>query len=385
MFKRFIWLLSLCIMNKDKRHIFRERCFKYKANLERIDTLKEQLNVLSAKLCEHHSCLSQQSRFIAKQGGVLFVDCKRSVLQTLIEEEKLGDEHKKNMFALYRLLDEDAKIHLDEILERQMKCTHNNIISFDELYASGHDKKQWRDLQEFEQQIVPCCDYFSYKHYKLPVDSFQPEVFLYKHGLTRLKTFGSIGDRVIFDVGGFVADTILIMREFSNNDIYSFEPDPVNYNLALRTLELNKNILNKGGNVILENIALGDSNGNAKIITPLYNGNYIAAASRLVGEDVASGADVVVRTLDSYVTEHNLQIGLIKVDIEGYEQRFLAGALETIKTQKPILLISIYHNRNDFYQIKPFIEELDLGYKFDFFQGVSRWIKNDIMLLCEVY
>jgi FkbM family methyltransferase len=47
---------------------------------------------------------------------------------------------------------------------------------------------------------------------------------------------------------------------------------------------------------------------------------------------------VKVDTLDNYVTRHNLQVGLIKVDIEGYEQKFLAGAVNTIKKQKPIFL-----------------------------------------------
>lgn len=89
-------------------------------------------------------------------------------------------------------------------------------------------------------------------------------------------------------------------------------------------------------------------------------------------------------TLDSYVEEKNISIGLIKVDIEGFEQEFLKGALKTLNMQKPILCISIYHSDDDFFNIKPFIESLDLGYKFDFFQGVNRWLRNDIMLLCEV-
>lgn len=148
---------------------------------------------------------------------------------------------------------------------------------------------------------------------------------------------------------------------------------------------MNKPLLEQGGKIVLENIALGDVNGTNKILTPLYNGNYIGAAAMLIGENAEAGSDVTVRALDSYVAEHNLQVGMIKVDIEGFEQRFLAGALETIKSQKPILLISIYHNQDDFYHIKPMIESLELGYKFDFFQGVNRWVVNDVMLVCEVY
>ena len=69
-------------------------------------------------------------------------------------------------------------------------------------------------------------------------------------------------------------------------------------------------------------------------------------------------------TLDSYVKENNIEVGLIKTDLEGFEQPFLRGAIETIKEQKPVLIISIYHNYSDFFEIKPMLENLNLGYKF---------------------
>jgi len=58
-----------------------------------------------------------------------------------------------------------------------------------------------------------------------------------------------------------------------------------------------------------------------------------------------------------------MTVGLIKVDIEGAERDFLAGAERTIREQKPVLIISIYHSADDFYSIKPLIESWGLGYK----------------------
>ena len=70
-------------------------------------------------------------------------------------------------------------------------------------------------------------------------------------------------------------------------------------------------------------------------------------------------------TLDKYVSEHpEMNVGLIKVDIEGQEQNFLMGATETIKKFRPMLILSIYHNWSDFLRIKSLIEILNLGYKF---------------------
>jgi len=42
----------------------------------------------------------------------------------------------------------------------------------------------------------------------------------------------------------------------------------------------------------------------------------------------------------------------------------LKGAINTIITQKPILHISIYHKVSDFFDIIPWIANLNLGYEF---------------------
>ena len=70
------------------------------------------------------------------------------------------------------------------------------------------------------------------------------------------------------------------------------------------------------------------------------------------------------KSLDEFVEENNLNVGFIKIDVEGEEQNLLKGAINTIKTQKPIIYISIYHSPNDLFEIKPWIESLNLGYKF---------------------
>ena len=95
---------------------------------------------------------------------------------------------------------------------------------------------------------------------------------------------------------------------------------------------------------------------------------------------------VIVQRLDDYVLDNHIDnIGLIKVDIEGFEQNFLKGATQTIKKFKPTMLLSIYHNYSDFFKIKPLIESWNLGYKFDFFHGtLENTAEDEILLICEV-
>ena len=93
--------------------------------------------------------------------------------------------------------------------------------------------------------------------------------------------------------------------------------------------------------------------------------------------------EVPVVALDEYIAEHPMEIGLIKVDIEGAEPLFLAGAKKTICEQKPILLLSIYHNAHDFFELKPLIESWDLGYKFKIHKPVLGSISGETLLIAE--
>ena len=71
---------------------------------------------------------------------------------------------------------------------------------------------------------------------------------------------------------------------------------------------------------------------------------------------------VETTTIDEYFK--NIKIGFIKMDIEGAERRALTGGMHTIKRDRPILAISIYHGLDDIVGIpKMLMNELD-NYEF---------------------
>lgn len=326
---------------------------------------------------------SQIEDWIRQVGFVPFRSVKMGCMSAHADHILQIDKYKEKLRRLFSGLDMEAAKNLRAILARQERCATKNSISFDELF-SGEDAEAYRKLQEFENSVYRKGEYFVYDDKILPVDSFEPESFLYAHGIKNLKTFTSIGNKTIIDVGAYIGDSVLAFRDFTNAPIICFEPNPYNFCMLNKTIELNSKKY-MFDNVITEKLALGDSIGEVSMGTSLYSSIQVHAAAKIgiCGyKDECYNVNMV--TLDSYVEEKNISIGLIKVDIEGFEQEFLKGALKTLNMQKPILCISIYHSDDDFFNIKPFIESLDLGYKFDFFQGVNRWLRNDIMLLCEV-
>lgn len=181
----------------------------------------------------------------------------------------------------------------------------------------------------------------------------------------------------IIDAGAFTGDTSLPLSKITSKKVYAFEPFKESFSL------MGKNISdNNISNIKAENMSLGNLNGQRTLF--LANDNYQGISSKIHNKN---SEELVVeeRTVDSYVEEHNLDVGLITVDIEGAEQDLLNGAIETITKQKPLLFISIYHNVHDFFEIKPWIEDLDLGYKFKIVKEQPWTFIADTVLQCRPY
>ena len=55
---------------------------------------------------------------------------------------------------------------------------------------------------------------------------------------------------------------------------------------------------------------------------------------------------------------------MIKADLEGMGLKMLKGAIETVKRDRPVLLLAIYHNQDEFMGIYKFLKENVSGYHY---------------------
>ena len=241
--------------------------------------------------------------------------------------------------------------------EKSIKTINNVIIRLYKLAVSpyaDYDDLFWKDnIQKVKKSFK---EKNKYKNvYKLPKDNYEDSVFEYKCWLIPEINHNLWGKSII-DCGAYIGDSaIMFFHEIKWIDkLYAFEPMTENIELLNQTIEMNK----LHGKIIPVQKWVGDKT-EKMTITKIHSGSSIVNDRNLENKE-----EIEITTIDDFVDENNINVWLIKRDIEWYELESIKWAEQTIKKYKPILLISIYHTGKDFFEIKPILENWDLWYKF---------------------
>ena len=302
---------------------------------------------------------------------------EREALAKLFSDAMKREDSAQRFSALISGLDNESRNTVSDIIHRMGMIADGNK-SLQDVYTQREQEEFVRMNDEFSSKIVKLNDnLYYYNGYYLPVNQFDSSVFFTRYGIDKLTTLDSVRNKHIIDAGGYVGDTALLFSSYTDKSIHVFEASPSNMDIIRETIRLNQ----------LENIvpvskALGENSGTATF--SLGERNSCNSLVERPGYNYPNHIEVPVITLDDYVRENNLEVGLIKVDIEGGEQLLLKGAVETIRTQHPILLISIYHSANDFFEIKPMIEKMCDKYTFRIIKPANSAIVIETILLAEV-
>lgn len=163
----------------------------------------------------------------------------------------------------------------------------------------------------------------------------------------------------VIDCGAYRGDTL---QEFlsihdckrSLQEYHAFEIDPINIGILKQSVNKYDNSIRS--KVYIHPLAVTDITGTIKICADGSIGSYIDKNGNMTINSVA--LDDIIK--DTPVT-------LIKMDIEGSEQSALLGAQGIITKYRPILVISLYHNYKDLWEIPKFIDGL-----VDSYVGILR-------------
>jgi len=288
-------------------------------------------------------------------------------LRSLGEYVVSNDEKAWSLDFLFYVLEKRSELDIRIFDERD----HPEILKFvrNKVYTAFLDRFLFRDLFDekdmeirrkycsFVKKIKSKRDYYILDSYKLPLNHFEYPVFFHKLGLKELPqhVLAQIKGKDVIDGGAYIGDSALILEELSPRTIYAFEALKENFDMLNKTIQLNglRNVvpLKKG---------LGKKEGNMKIM-PFGSASFLA---EIFGEDAGESVEMI--SVDDFVNETGAHVGLIKLDVEGSELDVLTGAKETIKEYKPVLVVSVYHRGQDFFEIPKLIKELNPSYQMKF-------------------
>lgn len=144
-----------------------------------------------------------------------------------------------------------------------------------------------------------------------------------------------------FDVGAHIGVYSLNAAQVvgSSGTVVAFEPNPACY----ASLDENINI-NKFKNIKVEKIALAEKEGSFDFwLGDDMGGSFIKQnTERLTIDRKVTKTKVNAITLDQYcATKKIKKITLMKIDVEGAEMQVLQGAMRTLKTVGPDLIIEV--------------------------------------------
>ncbi len=191
---------------------------------------------------------------------------------------------------------------------------------------------------------------------KLIKDLYHPRITCYLDD----EFINNYKDGLYIDAGSYNADFVTSLSEkvdVSNSKFYIFEPNKIFYD----------NIVNSLGNSFnykAFNVALCDKEDRMRFLKLQSSTSHLENKKYNAYHDtVDSTIDYVdTKTLDSVVGDE--KVTGIKIDIEGSEASMLLGATNTIKRDKPIILLSIYHRWDDLFKLQEYIMSLGVNYKY---------------------
>lgn len=164
-------------------------------------------------------------------------------------------------------------------------------------------------------------------------------------------------DEVFVDLGAYRGDTVeefLLMTKGKYKKIFALEPDVKNYKKLLEnmgTLE-NSEFINKA------------SWSDSRVLTFSGGGGRNSSLLDICGElNDADQTDDVVHTVavDDILIDDVATY--IKMDVEGAEEETLIGLANTLRNNKPKLIVSAYHKIPDLFTLPLKIKELNPDYK----------------------
>ena len=272
-----------------------------------------------------------------------------------------------------------AGYHFDTIKKQLHKLNCKNVINFPHLYNAFEDvflpyysMDRMNRMLEQKDEILEAYDLMSDTmsqelfvrqvcwrktlddwYFDEPIKEdpyFCNDLYLYKD------------NEVFVDCGAYTGDTImdyLAVKGDCFSRIVAFEPDESNFiQLKGYVDTLEERIKRK---IEIHRAGVGDKN---EVVRFSSNGEL----DSFVCQD--GEVEISCVRLDDHLKGVNPTV--IKMDIEGYEQKALMGSRNIISSNSPLLSICVYHRQSDLWRVPLLIHEMNRSYKLHIRQHLHQ-------------
>lgn len=159
---------------------------------------------------------------------------------------------------------------------------------------------------------------------------------------------------IIFDVGAHEGETIKrFLRIFKKPMFHCFEPQEKPFKILTKI---------KYNNAFYNNFGLGEKIEKKKI--NILNNDSSSSLYKLnkktqhLGNLKHLGSSLVsIQTLDKYIEKNKIKkIDLLKIDVQGYEDKVLSGGINSLDKifliELEIIFVDYYENKKSFYEVE---------------------------------
>lgn len=197
----------------------------------------------------------------------------------------------------------------------------------------------------------------------------------FHHGLKFMpqSVLDYIKEKAFIDAGAYHGESAAVLARYNPAKIYAFEIS--DSNIHILESNLSKSSISDD---LIQIVPMGLGNTEGKVAFDDTQDCSCSLLSQSSG--VYTKADVT--TLDSFSRTVPFKIGFIKADIEGFGFEMAKGMVATLKRDRPVLYLCIYHNTDEFWEIKPFIESLNLNYHFEIRHYSVNWLSEVVLIGC---
>ncbi len=165
------------------------------------------------------------------------------------------------------------------------------------------------------------------------------------------------GNETYVDLGAYDGDTIEEFLKLTNKQferIYALEPDRRSFS------KLRRRLYYISGNLLTAKNAAAWSS-DTKLMFYNKSGRSSSFTDNISEQSKGRGYETDAVSVDSLLGGGPAT--LIKYDVEGSEREALLGSVQTIKTYKPRLIVSLYHRVEDLIELPLLIHELNPEYQ----------------------